>query len=89
MVQDRGDSIKELVAKQDNPLKTIENRELLAHIFKSTSENHREVLVLKEVHGYSYKEIADILDCSVDSVKSRLKRARKNIFDSMRHLFEN
>ena len=37
---------------------------------------HRTVFVLRELEGKSYGEIADILGCSLGTVKSRLNRAR-------------
>ena len=38
----------------------------------------RETLVLREVEGMSYQEIAELLDCSVEAVRSRLYRARQH-----------
>lgn len=40
------------------------------------SEEHRTTLVLKEMEGYKYEEIAEILNCPVGTVRSRLHRAR-------------
>jgi len=37
----------------------------------------KQILVLRELYGYSYHEIARITRTSIDSVKSRLYRARK------------
>lgn len=39
-------------------------------------EPSRAVLVLRDVQGYSYEEIAEILGCRIGTVKSRLSRAR-------------
>jgi RNA polymerase sigma-70 factor (ECF subfamily) len=39
-------------------------------------EHHREVFVLRELEGRSYEEIADITQCNLGTVKSRLNRAR-------------
>ena len=43
------------------------------------SEEHREVILLKEVQGCRYQEIADILDISMGTVMSRLFYARKKL----------
>lgn len=40
------------------------------------SEEHRDVIVLRELDGYSYAEIADMLSLEEGTVKSRLSRAR-------------
>jgi RNA polymerase sigma-70 factor, ECF subfamily len=37
---------------------------------------HREIIILKDIEDHSYEEIAEILDCEIGTVKSRLSRAR-------------
>jgi RNA polymerase sigma-70 factor (ECF subfamily) len=39
----------------------------------------REVIVLRELEGFTYKEIADIADIPLGTVMSRLSRARKQL----------
>ncbi|MBW2706565.1 MAG: RNA polymerase sigma factor, partial [Deltaproteobacteria bacterium] len=41
--------------------------------------DHRTVLVLKELEGFKNREIADILDISLENVKIRLHRARARL----------
>lgn len=38
---------------------------------------HREVLVLAFVHGYSYAEMAELLDVPIGTIRSRLSNARR------------
>jgi len=42
-------------------------------------EEQRAVIILREIQGFQYEEIALILECSVGTVKSRIARARKNL----------
>ena len=44
-------------------------------------EDQRIVLVLNDVQGFSYQEIADIIDQPLGTVKSRLSRARRRLRD--------
>jgi len=47
-------------------------------------EHFRLAIVLSDVEGLSYKEIADVMDCPVGTVMSRLHRARKMLQQSLR-----
>lgn len=52
---------------------------LLHHV----AEEHKVVLVLRDMHGYSYQEIADILKISLPAVKSRLHRGRAAFYNHL------
>lgn len=39
----------------------------------------REVVILREMEGFSYKEIADLADVPIGTVMSRLTRARRQL----------
>lgn len=51
-------------------------RELVEASVGRLPEHHRQVFVLRELEGKSYEEIAEITDCNLGTVKSRLNRAR-------------
>jgi RNA polymerase sigma-70 factor, ECF subfamily len=51
-------------------------RELVELTVARLPAHHREVFVLRELEGKSYEEIAEITDCNLGTVKSRLNRAR-------------
>lgn len=51
-------------------------KDILYAAVSQLPEQHREVFVLREVNGCSTKEVAEILDCSIDLVKWRLHQAR-------------
>lgn len=44
-------------------------------------DDHREMIVLRDINGFSYEEIAQITKCSVGTVKSRISRARTALKD--------
>ena len=68
--------------------RNAEHAELTSKLLEQLPEKSRTMLVLREIHGLSYQELAETLDCSIDSVKSRLKRARQELEIKMRHLLE-
>ena len=64
------------------PDKDLEKSELRLRIeaaIDQLSPDHRDVILLKEIQGCRYQEIADILGCSIGTVMSRLFYARKNL----------
>ena len=61
------------------PSKSIENDELRARLqeaLASLPENYRTVIVLRDIEGLPYEEIARITDSTLEAIKSRLFRAR-------------
>ena len=52
-------------------------------------EKHREVLLLRNVHNFSYEEIAQELQISVGTVRSRIARAREKLRELMGADFMN
>ena len=47
------------------------------------SADHRAVVDLTYFHGLGYREIAEIMDCPVDTVKTRMFHARRRLKDAM------
>lgn len=64
-------------------LELLENRELLEFALKALSESHRAVVELTYYHDFSYKEIADIMQCTESTVKTRMFYARKRLYDTI------
>jgi len=46
---------------------------------KELPNDHRMVLILRDMQGLNYEEIAETLDINVGTVKSRLSRARAGL----------
>ena len=51
----------------------------LTQALQGLSPEHREVVLLKDVQGLSYKEIAEVMACSIGTVMSRLFYARQKL----------
>jgi RNA polymerase sigma-70 factor (ECF subfamily) len=50
---------------------------------------HRAVILMKEIEGMQYHEIAESLGCSIGTVMSRLFYARKKLQSLLRDVYEN
>ena len=69
------DAVDTAPGPQDAAERT-EVRSVVAAGLQELSEGHRQVLVLREIQGLSYEEIADVLEVDLGTVKSRISRAR-------------
>ena len=67
---------KELVSKIVVEPQDKELQELLAASLQTLPEKYRIAVVLKDIEGMSYEEIAETMECEIGTVKSRLSRAR-------------
>src|SRR3954447_8897388 len=73
---------------EGSPASRLESAERLRRLdvkLKALSPQHRTVLVLRDVEGLSYDEIAAVADMPLGSVKGRLHRARDEFIDALRH----
>lgn len=55
----------------------------LSQAISSLPEDFRTVVILADIEGFSYDEIADFIDIPVGTVRSRLHRARKMLFTTL------
>jgi RNA polymerase sigma-70 factor (ECF subfamily) len=60
------------------------SREALAGSLRRLPPEFREVIVLRELEGLSYKEISSVVGAPVGTVMSRLSRARKRLQEALR-----
>lgn len=73
--------IEEIVEEE----KTKERNEtLLSSILDILNPDQRACIVLRDIHELSYKEIAKTLNININTVRSRLKRARKKLLAFVR-----
>lgn len=72
----------EAVDPASGPYQQLEEKErmrLLHDGLKKMKPEFREVIVLRDMQGFSYEELAESLHLSLGTVKSRLNRARKEL----------
>jgi RNA polymerase sigma factor (sigma-70 family) len=67
----------------EKPLLANADSQMLQQALEELPVTFREILVLRELEGLSYKEIADIADIPIGTVMSSLARARKRLRQSL------
>jgi RNA polymerase sigma-70 factor (ECF subfamily) len=70
----------------DSSAAQTEDRERIGKALDTLSEDHRTIIMLSDVEGLSYKEIAEVLDIPIGTVMSRLHNARKRLRQSLKPL---
>jgi RNA polymerase sigma-70 factor (ECF subfamily) len=73
----------------ETPEAILASREIAATVngaIDALSEDLRQAIVLREIEGLSYEEIADVMNCPIGTVRSRIFRAREAIATKLRPL---
>ncbi len=77
-------------SQEPSALEELERKETQGKVqacINGLDADYREVLVLRDIQGYSYEEICDILGVPDGTVKSRLFRARDALKDRLKEVF--
>ena len=69
-------------------LDTAENVQQVRTALNQLTEEYRDVIVLKEIEGMRYEEIATVLNCPIGTVRSRIHRARIELKEKLERIFE-
>ena len=75
--------------EQDSPERNMMTRQIadvLQRTLEALPEDLREAIVLRELEGMSYEQIAEVMDCPIGTVRSRIFRAREAIDKEIRPL---
>ncbi len=79
---------REIADDSGNPDVLVEknfNNKLVNDAVNKLDDEYKTIIVLRDIQGFSYSEISEILSCNLGTVKSRLNRARK----SLKEILEN
>jgi len=91
-LQDPEDYAAQVLLKDgDTPegmLLTEEIRHTVTEAMQQLPDDLREAITLRELEGLSYEEIAEVMECPVGTVRSRIFRAREAIDKKLRPLLD-
>jgi RNA polymerase sigma-70 factor (ECF subfamily) len=72
----------------ETELMTKEIAKTVQMAIESLPEDLKTAIVLREIEGLSYEEIATMMDCPIGTVRSRIFRARESIAERLRPLLD-
>ncbi|HEX6963920.1 MAG TPA: sigma-70 family RNA polymerase sigma factor [Lacipirellula sp.] len=84
---DAGDEPMDAATGPDDRMLADEQAAQVHAALADLGDQHRKILVLRELEGCSYEVIADILELPVGTVRSRLFRARMQLRDKLKTLW--
>ncbi|MBI3996965.1 MAG: sigma-70 family RNA polymerase sigma factor [Candidatus Omnitrophica bacterium] len=85
LIEESGEQLHDLLVAPPDPQTVAANTELIQRALAHLTPEYRLILTLREVEGLSYQELAIALHCSLDAVKARLRRARQDLLERVRH----
>ena len=84
IVEEKGEAAYRLLCEPGAAEDDLERRDIVNRMLSGLSDESRLALTLRDLSGYTYEEIAEAMDCTLDSVKARLRRARLAIIERLR-----
>lgn len=72
----------------ETPERQMLRKEMLGNLEKAINglvPSMKDAILLRDVEGRSYEEIARVLDCPIGTVRSRIFRARSEVMEQMKH----
>ncbi len=79
---DSFEDVEQRIGVTENPLDKLETQDFeqqLQQALDQLPEEHRLLLILRDIQDCTYEEIADITNLTMGTIKSRIHRARKNL----------
>jgi len=77
------------VSEEENPETTLLTKEISIAVnsaIESLPEELKVAITLREIEGLSYEEIAEMMECPIGTVRSRIFRARETIAEKLKPL---
>ena len=93
-VSDDGDEtsrIENELTDGETPEALLASKEIATAVnaaIEALSEDLRQAITLREIEGLSYEEIAEVMNCPIGTVRSRIFRAREDIATRLRPLLD-
>jgi RNA polymerase sigma-70 factor (ECF subfamily) len=90
--EDETSSVENELTTSETPETVLAAKEIAATVnaaMEALPEELRQAVTLREIEGLSYEEIAEVMNCPIGTVRSRIFRAREAISAKVKPLLEN
>lgn len=89
---DETSAVENELTSSETPETVLAAKEIAAAVnsaMEALPEELRQAVTLREIEGLSYEEIAEVMNCPIGTVRSRIFRAREAISAKVRPMLEN
>lgn len=89
--EEGGSRVENELSDGETPKSVLASRQIAETVnaaIESLSEDLRQAITLREIEGLSYEEIAELMNCPIGTVRSRIFRAREAIANRLRPLLD-
>jgi len=90
--EDETSAVENELTSAETPETVLAAKEIAARVnsaMEALPEELRQAVTLREIEGLSYEEIAEVMNCPIGTVRSRIFRAREAISAKVKPLLEN
>lgn len=90
--EDETSSVGNELTAEETPESVLAAKEIAAAVnsaMEALPEDLRQAVTLREIEGLSYEEIAEVMNCPIGTVRSRIFRAREAISAKVKPMLEN
>jgi len=87
MELEEADQVAPQLGDHETPERNVLRKEMLDNLEQSINTlvpAMKQAILLRDVEGYSYEEIAEVLGCPIGTVRSRIFRARHKVMEQMK-----
>jgi len=90
--EDETSAVENELTSAESPETVLAAKEIAAAVnsaMEALPEELRQAVTLREIEGLSYEEIAEVMNCPIGTVRSRIFRAREAISAKVKPMLEN
>jgi RNA polymerase sigma-70 factor (ECF subfamily) len=89
--EDGGSRVENELTDGETPEAVLASKQIASAVnfaIEALSDDLRQAITLREIEGFSYEEIAELMNCPIGTVRSRIFRAREAIALRLRPLLD-
>ena len=89
MLYEDNNKLNEAIDPVGEKIEREQQEKTISTLLDALSPDQRVCIILRSIEGLSYQEIAESLNININTVRSRLKRAREKLMDLRKEMVKN